>query len=104
MPRDFDEDEELDSETIRRLAKAVAEAIVKGELVDPHLEELVGRRVCPPNKLCCWAGYTCAPPFYCDEYFGCINRFSGASRGGAAPSSAEPGGAGGSSGKCRREE
>jgi hypothetical protein len=67
-----------DREKLRKLAAEIAECIINGGLLDePGSESVpVGRRVCPPNKLCCWLGYHCSVPFYCDDNFGCIDRFS----------------------------
>lgn len=78
MIRDPHYHKEQDPEALRKLAAEIAQLIVNGDLLEPRKEELfAARRVCPPNKLCCWAGYRCTTPFFCDEYFGCINFFSG---------------------------
>lgn len=82
MPRETDL-ESLDRERIRRIAAEVAERIGAGS--GARLELNSGRRVCPPNRLCCWGGYSCPPPFYSDDYFGCIDRFTGIFEGGASP-------------------
>lgn len=70
--------EKLDHEELRKLAADIADWIVNGDMPEPRIEELLAaRRVCPPNKLCCFGGYKCTAPFFCDRYFGCINAFSG---------------------------
>jgi hypothetical protein len=78
MPCDPHHHLEQESERIRKLAAEIAECIVKQGLLTPEKAEFAAaRRVCPPNRLCCWAGYTCDPPFYCDRYFGCVDYYSG---------------------------
>jgi hypothetical protein len=74
-PHDY---QEQNREALRKLAADIADLIVNGDMPGPRIEELLAaRRVCPPNKLCCWAGYVCANPFFCDEYFRCVDQFSG---------------------------
>lgn len=77
MGCDCEEKNVQDPEKLRKLAADIAECIIRA-ISDESGENVsvTGAHVCPPNKLCCWDGYSCTVPFYCDDYFGCMDRFS----------------------------
>jgi hypothetical protein len=69
---------EQDQEDIRKLAAHLADLIVNSDVPELRLDEfLAARRVCEPGTLCCFDGYKCTVPFFCDVSFRCVGTYTG---------------------------